>query len=455
MRQGAQQPGWLIYNAFTAEPHKPALMFPLYVGLGKLAATVHVAPVIFERLTEVLARALLVLALWRFAHAFASDRIAASAAFLLSLFGSGFEVLALPFGGYTGNWSYELNTLGMLFSAPHLALAMAATLELARGWLGARGAVRVWHIAYAAVLSLAIALLHPFHLPVLLAAIVVVGLTLWRNGQRLGSFAGGVGATLAAAPVLALTASTFSLDPFWSATYTRQNVLPSPVPHELVVDLGVTLLLAIGGAIMLRGRVAPFGLLVWLLLGVAAMYLPLPYQRRLALGIQPALTVLAANALVAACAALTQRRAAVLRLGVVAAAASATLLVVVGALSSSASNWPLRVYRSTADLDAAADYLASQVQPRDVIVADWQVGNYLAPRSTARVLGGHPVATLHAREKELALDSLFAHQASLDVARQFGAQWLVYGPDQATLAVPAPPAFQAGDVRVFRIADSN
>ena len=63
------------------------------------------------------------------------------------------------------------------------------------------------------------------------------------------------------------------------ATYSAQNVLPSPAPHELLVDLGPVLVLAIGGAVMLRGRVAPFGLLVWLLLSLVAMYLPISTVR--------------------------------------------------------------------------------------------------------------------------------------------------------------------------------
>src|SRR5260370_26646089 len=106
-------------------------------------------------------------------------------------------------------------------------------------------------------------------------------------------------AGIAALPVLLPTVATFTFDPFWVITYTSQNVLPSPAPHELLVDLGATLLLAIAGAVMLRSRVAPTGLLLWLLLSLVAMYLPVPYQRRLSFGVQPAMAVLAANGLMA------------------------------------------------------------------------------------------------------------------------------------------------------------
>src|SRR5216684_1893427 len=90
MRQGAEQSGWLIHDPFTAEAHQPTLMFPLYVGIGKLGATLHVPAVSLEQIIEVLARTLLVLSLWRFCRAFARGRLAARWAFGLALFGRGF-----------------------------------------------------------------------------------------------------------------------------------------------------------------------------------------------------------------------------------------------------------------------------------------------------------------------------------------------------------------------------
>ena len=464
MRQGAAQPGWLISDPFTTEPHQPTLMFPLYVGLGKLAAAMHVPADILERLTEIGARVALVLAVWYAARTFTSSLQAARWALALALFGSGFELIAAALGGYAGNWSYETNGFGLLFAAPHVPLAMAATLVLAArtllpipGWLtGGRAGLAAWRaplvdLFVAAALSAAIALLHPFHLPVLLAAMLLSGLVFWRTRGGAANLVVAVVATLAALPILAPTVATFSFDSFWLQTYSSQNQLPSPMPHELVVDLGITLLLALAGAWLLRGRVAPFGLIVWVLLGCIAMYLPVPYQRRLAFGMQPALAILAANALVAWCAALDVRRAALARLGVVVAAASGTVVIAASVVASGFGNSPLPVYRSTADLDAAAAWLDAAVLPNDVIMADWQTANYLAPRTPGKVFGGHLVATLHAEQKEFLMASVFAHPSSGAVARSLGARWLIYGPAEAQLPTQGTPAFQSGDVRVFRL----
>jgi hypothetical protein len=450
MRQGAEQAGWLVRDPFTAEPHGPAFMFPLYVGVAKLASTVRLPAMAVEHGLEVAARILLVLALWRFCRAFATERAAAAWAFGLALFGSGFELLAALVGaGYTGNWSYEMNGFGMLFAAPHVPLAMAATLELARDLLQPRLRISGVWLAKVALLSAVVALLHPFHAPVLLGAVIIVGLTFWRSGRGVANLIGGLLACVAALPVLLPTVTTFSFDPFWVTTYSAQNQLPSPAPHELLVDLGPTLVLAALGGYLLRGRVAPFGLLVWLLLELIAMYIPVPYQRRLAFGIQPTLAVVAANGFVALCACLVSRRAAALRLAVVALAASGTLVVLVGVLASGVQNAPLGVYRSTSDLDAAAAWLDTQATAEDVILSDWDTANYLAARTPARVFGGHPVATLHPDDKRLAVDAVFSHSSSLVVARNLGVQWLVYGPAEANLTPPSDPAFQSGPVRVY------
>src|SRR5712691_5896861 len=225
MRQGAEQAGWLVHDPFTAEAHQPTLMFPLYVGIGKVAATLHVPAASLEQTVAVLARVLLVLSLWRFCRAFARGRLAARWAFGLALFGSGFELFAGLMGGYSGNWSYETNGFGMLFAAPHVPLGMAATLELARDGLRRQRRLSPLWLVKLALLAAAAALLHSFHVPVLLAAVVLVGAVLWRTHRGLANLAGAVAACLGAAPVLLPTVLTFSLDPFWVGTYSLQNLL--------------------------------------------------------------------------------------------------------------------------------------------------------------------------------------------------------------------------------------
>lgn len=459
MAQGAANPGWTIEDRFTAEPHQPAFMFSIYVAIGKLAALLGLQPSALERPLALAAVLLYTLALWRFTHTFARPGVARVAAFLLALFGTGLGwlvMLTLPLhrqtGAYVGNFSYELHTFGLLFSAPHVPLGMAATLELARS-LRPTVAASPRHLLGAAALGAATALLHPFHLPVLLAALVLAGLLWLRTEGAAGALLSGAAATLGALPVVLPTVLVFGTDPFWSATYTLQNVLPSPAPHELLIDLGVVLVLAVLGAWFLRGRIAPFGLLLWLMLALAAMYAPVPYQRRLAFGLQPMLAVLAANALAALGDSVAVRARVWANLGTALLAGGGATFLAGSVVASLVTGGPLGVYRSTPDLDAAAAWLRAQARPGEVIFATWDVGNYLAGQTPARVYGGHPVATLDATQKRLITASYFGHGGDLVVARRLGVSWVVVGPEPAAgFRVSEPPAFERGAVRVYRVA---
>ena len=62
----------------------------------------------------------------------------------------------------------------------------------------------------------------------LLGYLFLVSLVFWRTGRGLGNLAGTIAASLGALPVLWPTVQTFNFDPFWSAAYRAQNVLPTP-----------------------------------------------------------------------------------------------------------------------------------------------------------------------------------------------------------------------------------
>src|SRR5438477_497700 len=87
----------------------------------------------------------------------------------------GVEVFGALLGSYSGNWSYEMNGFGLLFAAPHVPLAMAATLELARDCLRPLN-LSISRVIKVGVLATLVALLHPFHAPVLLGAAGLAGL---------------------------------------------------------------------------------------------------------------------------------------------------------------------------------------------------------------------------------------------------------------------------------------
>src|SRR5712691_8628442 len=58
MIEGASTPSWLIHNPSTAEPHHAALMFPLYVTIGKISAWTGLPLLAVYGAVEMLARLL-------------------------------------------------------------------------------------------------------------------------------------------------------------------------------------------------------------------------------------------------------------------------------------------------------------------------------------------------------------------------------------------------------------
>lgn len=505
VRQGALEPGWLVVDRFTAEPHPPALMFPLYVLLGRTAALLGLAGpaglAAALRTAEALGRLAFLVALAGFVRAFAGPRLARSA-FLLAVFGGGLWLpaalvaRALGLEPYAGNGSYETTTFGLLFAPPHVTLGMALSLELARRLgapTGAAGQAAEGPTASRARLDLllggALALLHPFHAPVLLVALGLYRLA--RGG--LPGLAALWPATLGAAPTLLYSALVFSFDPFWSATYGRQNLLPSPPPWALPLEYGLTLPLALvgAGAALSGYPMPPLGrhgvplspwplrpqpgwrapgaagdrlrpaiafLALWAALMLLASYLPVPYQRRFAFGLGPALAVLGAVGLAWLCRWAGPRAAQTLRGGTVALAAVGTIALFGGILGSALADQPLQPYRVDRATARAGDWLAASSGPSDVTLASWETMNYLAGRLPGRVVGGHPVATLDPAGKRAAVERFLAEPAARgELAGRLGARYLLVGARERA-ACPddcRPPdgtlVYDQGGVRVYRL----
>ncbi len=96
MREGAASSSWLIHDHLTAEPHEPIFMYPLYVGLGKLAALfgLDVQPVYHA--AELVARASLLVAIYLFCSAILEGVRLRKVAFLLIVFSSGLAFVLVP-----------------------------------------------------------------------------------------------------------------------------------------------------------------------------------------------------------------------------------------------------------------------------------------------------------------------------------------------------------------------
>ena len=454
MREGASQSGWLIHDHFSAEPHSAALMYPLYVGAGKAAALLGWSTFTIFAALEWLGRLALVGATYAFAATFLREPRQRHLALVLSLGTLGLDTLAalaraaLDAAGIhalaallpdTINPYLEVSSFGALLSAPHLMLGLALTLLCAPVYLRAVSGSPRW-LALLGVTITSLSLVHSFNTPVLVSVLAVHAAL---SGRR--AWPAAVVASLAAAPMAVYSLLLYQTDPFWSGTYSLQNLMPSPAPWSLPLDFGVVLLAAPLAWRVVRAWPAERRnlILAWIGLGLVWMYAPVPYQRRFALGVQPALAVLAAAGLLELNARMRLRGVGALKqrlvnYAVIVGAVSTSLLVYLSVVASAITNKPAEVYLWTRPEAAAAAWLGAHSTARDVVLASTEFANPLVGDIDGRVVHGHIVATLHSDEKASLVKRFFAAETTPDERSE------LLRASQATLVAVGPRERQLG-----------
>jgi hypothetical protein len=492
MDQGARSGSWLIHDRFTPEPHQPIFMFPLYVGIGKLAARLHLTPLLVYYVGEALGRIGLLVWLYVFGAAFLPTVGQRRLALALMVMGTNLglwgallaqplyagqgESAALPLGA-----TLEVMTLGVFLAPLHLMLGLACTVLAIAAFAAAiqPGATsRAYAAVSAAVLGLA--LLHPFNLPVVLGLFGLYTAVRWVRirrwpGQAVAATALASGVAL---PLLLYNYWAFRLEPFWSVVYGQQNTVPSPEPLRLLLDYGLVLLLA---PLALRAWPAPRTERQWLALLAGgllllALYAPVPFQRRLAFGVQPALAVLAAAGLAWWTGRRARRGRRRLTLAVVVLALPTAAFLYVGVVYSALANTPLTVYVASREEWQAGEWLAAHMATDEVVLGEQKSGFWLAALVPGRVWLGHEGITYDVLGKQVVIDAVL-HSTPDEAAALLssnGVTYLFVGPREraegsmtvtpgaTAVAAPGssidrgqPPAlrrvYQEGGVEIYRV----
>jgi hypothetical protein len=317
-------------------------------------------------------------------------------------------------------------------------LGLALTLLCAPVYLRAVERGGIW-LALLGGNVLLLSLVHSFNTPVVAS---VLGVTSLLTGLR--AWPAAIVAGLAAAPMAIYSLVLYQTDPFWSGTYSLQNLMPSPAPWLLPLDYGLVLLAsplawrAIQRWPSQRRRL----ILSWIGLGLLWMYAPVPYQRRFAFGVQPALAVLAAVGLLQLNGWLSAHRIGGLRrrlisYSIVVAAVSTSVLVYLSLLVSAVTNKPAEVYLWTRAEAAAATWLGQHSDATDVVLASTDFANPLAGVIDGRVVHGHIVATLRSDGKEAMVHQFFSATVSnaerSAILDESGATVVAFGPSERAL----------------------
>jgi hypothetical protein len=482
MGDGMRSGSWLVHDHFTSEPHDPALMYPLYVLLGKVAGLLSSDPLVVFALAVSLSTIAFVFACYVFAAAFLDSlrqRLTALV-FIVFYFGSGILVAAVvstasPEDSGRAIFAFdraEISTFFLPFGSPHLLLALALIMVGGRAvaewiWEGRRGALLLLTLSV-----LGVGLLNPFSMITLLGIVAACAATRWTFGRRFPTREVSASAMMAlvAAPMLLASYLTFSLDPFWSAAYGRQNTTGSSPVWVLAVEFAPLLPLALWGAAWTKGRrEARVMLSLWIVALLLMMYSPVPFQRRFGFGFQPALAVLAALGVARLEQALYEARIRARARKLI--AASATAVPVSGAVLAYAilvmaalGNGVLaKAIFEPGDTVEVASWLMEHADASDVVLASMETGNYLGGRIAGRVVLGHGVGTLDSQRKgdlvKTFFDSATSEAQRKDILFAERVTYVVLGSRERVLGGDSLPrdnsltlVHDAGDTRIYRVA---
>lgn len=442
MRLGAAG-NWLFYLVYTPEPHDGAFLFTFHLLLGKIAGLTQLNLILVYHLARLIFGFGLLLTLYVFIGYFINNISQRRLAFLLTATGGGLGwllVLVAPGLGLPLDWYVpEGFTFLVLFHLPHLALAelllLWAFLFTLHSW-----ANRTWPpVIWAGLALLGMALITAFYLGVYVAVLGVTWLVItvtgssWRNTwPMLAKFS--IAASMAL-PVVLYDAYIFTSNPIFKG-WSQQNTILSPEPWHYVFAYGLLIIPAwLGGAYLWRSTelVRPHRLFlpIWCLIFPVLVYLPFNLQRRMVVGVQIALIILATYGLTRLTRRLYPTKKRQLFTGVVILLSLTNIFMVMGSLAPlSTRRTPLFI--SASQLEAMT-WLDQHAQGQ-VIMGSYESGNLLPAYATVRVFVGHGPETIHSDEKRKLVKTFFDRATTdkwrRELLQKYQVHYLYYGPTE-------------------------
>jgi hypothetical protein len=471
MRQGFRG-SWLFQLPYTPESHAGAHVFLYHLFLGHLARTTGLSLIMVYHGLRLCGGAAMLVALYALASRLTNDVAGRRVMFAVAALGSGLGWLLGPLGIMTADlWVPEAFPPYALLVNAHFPLAMALMMgiilcgltigsksqEMQNGiWLQGVG------MALAAVL---LGVIQPFGLVTVFGALGVM-LAVRTFVQRAVPWRMGIwviGAAVAALPYPIYMQRALRADPVLAA-WMAQNVTASPPVWDWVLSYGLVFALAVPGVIaaVRRSSDTDWMLLGWVATTFVGMYLPLPLQRRLALGLGVPLGLLAGIGWwrVVRPRVGVRRRRLVQNLMLVLCAMTSIFLMLVTSLAAVAGeSW---FYLSEGER-AALEWLRDEAETSTVVLCAPQTGLFVPAWAGQRVVYGHPFETVDAERREAQVTAYWAGEMS--PAQQEAFLWenrvdyVLVGPRELEIGdwslditeLEGEPVFDAGDVRIYDV----
>jgi hypothetical protein len=463
MRQGLEG-SWVFRLPYTPERQDGAPVYLFYLFLGHVARWTRLPLIALYHAARVIGGAAMLVTLYVLAARLSDDPDDRRAMFLLVALGSGLGWLVVFFGYQSADlWVPEAFPVYALLANAHFPLAMGLMVLIADCGLriadckmqDARCKWREWRCGLGmAVAATVLGAIQPFGL---VAVFGGLGVMLVAQAAREQAILWRAAIWVVVAGVVALPYPLYMLwairsDPVLSV-WSAQNVTDSPPLWDWALSYGLVLVLAMPGAVsaVRRGRDVDWLLLGWVGVTLVGMYLPLPLQRRLSLGLGVPLGLWAGMGWWRAVRPRIKARRRGLMQGLIVAFCALTpIFLVVGHLVVASD-----AYLSGGEW-AVLRWLREEGEPDAVVLSSARMGLYVPAWAGQPVVYGHPFETVNAEERKAQVGAFWAGEMGVEERETFLRENRVgyVSVDSETQRLETGDwrlAFEAEDVRLYDV----
>ncbi len=468
MKQGADG-SWLFSLPYAADPGPGTFLFVYHLLLGHVSRWTGISTIVVFHAVRVIAAGVMFLLVYVFFQAALPERGARRSALLLTLFGSGLGWLTAPLFDLQPSDLMIPESIPFLiaYGNAHFPLAAAALLGgiLVMLLLQDRPGIR---LTLAILCGTIIGAVLPFTALSLFAAAFTW--YIWeatRYFRKKGSSALKQWALPNLIPILGLVAGAapWLLYDFWVSrvhplisAWNLQNQTLSPPPLNYLFGYGLVLILAVFGIWRTKPAQTKEGrlLLSWLVSGVFLLYIPVPFQRRLSLGLFFPMAAFAGLGWHSLTSKLSRSR--LLTVILILLVLPSNLLVVSAGLLGVTQGKPAVIHYD--DEVMAYQWTADNLPQGSLILAAPETGNRLPAFAPLRVLYGHPFETPDADAQKQIVEELFntgrPASSGVQTLLEEGVEYVFYGPREQEIGNPPWLAEleligEFGEVRLYKV----
>jgi MFS family permease len=465
MRQGYEGQ-WLFHLPYTVDPGQGAFIFIFYLFLGHLAKWFGTPLIVMYHAIRFLGAVIMFIVSFFLVARFLREKSHRWWAFGFILLGGGLGWLVLPFEIFASDlWIVESIPFLSAYTNAHFPVAIALFLILILLLLREFRSIQIG-LGLAFIISTLLAAVQPFALLVLFAFLFLWLLwETWIETKSPGHGQNRIREKWLIYIAMILGALPWLIYDYWItrshpqiAEWNAQNITPSPPILVYVFGLGLMLLVAVFGLLTGQFRKSHKErlLMVWIVTQSILLYAPFALQRRLSLGIYFPLIILAVLTMDRVVR--ESKKLPFIFLLLLILSIPSNLVVVGSGIAGIVKQDPFVFLEN--DEMKTYQWLASNLDPGEIILASPLTGNRIPAFTSLKVLYGHPFETPHAEEQSSFVEELYSSEDPPDEVvsglQDMSISYVFYGTQEKSLGQPQwldnlVEIFNAGEYSVYEI----